>query len=438
MTKWEADSTQTNPFNVTSKVESLQDIRARLKNLTTTPIHPLRSVPDADLDIHDDLHAADFIAMGLTLEEQRQALASDAASLGLHATALQKSSINEREAKLQRKFVSWFDTQTGFAPEITALRAAEESLQAHSGQIQTTRGSALYRLQLLLPSEVLSRPNCPPRQTHALYEFHLRHGRALHLLEELRRLLLVRTQKYKAKDKHASGVAAHTRAGKAIQAVDERIRRVADEYRRMRAAMMSLSEVVGERGWITVLKDLQSTDVRAMPRALFSDPERHKRKRNDDTPKEMSWIWRMGVGSLPAELAIDSLSAGAASSEEAAIAATNESLRVEWAKARARAKRWAEEVELLQEEMRRVLEFCSWRAGRWGELRNGRQGVDPSLMSARRAQFEGNWKDIPAFVDMGLHQVADIHRSSSASRETLSLNVDDDAAFRPVPDRSSL
>lgn len=40
-------------------------------------------------------------------------------------------------------------------------------------------------------------------------------------------------------------------------------------------------------------------------------------------------------------------------------------LRLEWCKARARAARWVEEVELLQEEMRRVVCFLRWHAGSW-------------------------------------------------------------------------
>jgi hypothetical protein len=42
-------------------------------------------------------------------------------------------------------------------------------------------------------------------------------------------------------------------------------------------------------------------------------------------------------------------------------------MRVEWCKARARANRWAEEVELLQEEMRRVAAFFEWHAAWWDE-----------------------------------------------------------------------
>lgn len=39
-------------------------------------------------------------------------------------------------------------------------------------------------------------------------------------------------------------------------------------------------------------------------------------------------------------------------------------VRVEWAKAKARRDRWTEEVELLREKMRRVLQSLEWRE-RW-------------------------------------------------------------------------
>lgn len=40
-------------------------------------------------------------------------------------------------------------------------------------------------------------------------------------------------------------------------------------------------------------------------------------------------------------------------------------LRVEWAKAKARADRWGEEVVIIDEEMRRVLAFGKWKADWW-------------------------------------------------------------------------
>ncbi|KAJ7707008.1 hypothetical protein B0H14DRAFT_2207870, partial [Mycena olivaceomarginata] len=49
-------------------------------------------------------------------------------------------------------------------------------------------------------------------------------------------------------------------------------------------------------------------------------------------------------------------------------------VRIRWAKTRARANHWAEEVDLLEEEMRRVDMFLQWRSGWWKE-RVGLQGL---------------------------------------------------------------
>jgi hypothetical protein len=40
-------------------------------------------------------------------------------------------------------------------------------------------------------------------------------------------------------------------------------------------------------------------------------------------------------------------------------------MRVEWAKSKARADRWQEEITLLTEEMRRVLRYFEWKASWW-------------------------------------------------------------------------
>jgi len=54
-------------------------------------------------------------------------------------------------------------------------------------------------------------------------------------------------------------------------------------------------------------------------------------------------------------------------------------LRVEWAKAKARADRWEEEVVLLDEEMRCVLVFCEWKQAWWKQQIASRLEVSPEL-----------------------------------------------------------
>jgi hypothetical protein len=54
-------------------------------------------------------------------------------------------------------------------------------------------------------------------------------------------------------------------------------------------------------------------------------------------------------------------------------------LRVEWAKSRARAARWAEEVQLLGEEMRRILFYLQWKSEWWLAKTSARSGINKEL-----------------------------------------------------------
>jgi len=74
-----------------------------------------------------------------------------------------------------------------------------------------------------------------------------------------------------------------------------------------------------------------------------------------------SWIWRLSVTSIsPDEV--------------------NEDMRVEWAQCVARADRWGEEVILLQEEMRRAVQFLEWQSNDWFAKADSRIGaVTPAV-----------------------------------------------------------
>jgi hypothetical protein len=60
-------------------------------------------------------------------------------------------------------------------------------------------------------------------------------------------------------------------------------------------------------------------------------------------------------------------------------------LRVEWAKAKARADRWEEDVILLDEEMRRILVYCRWKENWWIEQVPRREGLSSSLAEGLHA-----------------------------------------------------
>ena len=81
----------------------------------------------------------------------------------------------------------------------------------------------------------------------------------------------------------------------------------------------------------------------------LDDEDRSKRDGTGETHRTMSWIWT-------------TKSRTAQDGDE-----TDDILRSEWAKSRARANRCKEEVLLLKEEMRRVLVFLEWKSKWWLE-----------------------------------------------------------------------
>lgn len=96
-------------------------------------------------------------------------------------------------------------------------------------------------------------------------------------------------------------------------------------------------------------------------------PARKKRKLGTgETRKQLSWIWL----TLPLSISTDE---------------DDDILRAEWARSRARVRRASEEVMLVREEMRRVLEFLSWRVAWWEEKKDARSNVDDEMKEGIRA-----------------------------------------------------
>ncbi|KAJ7032307.1 hypothetical protein C8F04DRAFT_1262054 [Mycena alexandri] len=412
MELWEKDSSKPNPFNVAGKHATVQAVRGRIAEEEKYAVEGDR----AD-DVRGDL--------------QRE-LAFDIAALKTHASDGQKTT-----------------------PAVKTLRTAEATARATAARMQPTAGIPVHALELWLPSKQVKMPGTEVKETHIRYEFDMRQAHAHEALDEVRSLLLVRTHQYKLKDAGSeSGVAGKTRLRSSIEILDERSRRAAEAYRAAHRALSSLGPQLKETKWALVLKPLAADDVRGMPRGLFSDPEKKKRgkKRKRDgpvqhppPPTEMSWIWRTGISTL---------AAAASTSEEAAIKATNESLRVEWAKTRARAHRWREEVDLLEEEMRRILVFLEWRAWWWRGLKDNRPEVVETatmqegfnayaerqavIQEKMKVRFEGNWKDVPRWIELGRQGVLEIQaeaRSAEEEREEDDGEGEDtdDDADQPVP-----
>jgi len=200
------------------------------------------------------------------------------------------------------------------------------------------------------------------------------------------------------KNRNVRGQRQGTRSRAVIDRVHERARVAAEKYRAARAAKMNL---VGPGKWEETLKVLTDGDIRgyqdanrlkprqprrgiaedgvvepvpafdtdiepgAMDNLLFAEA-RTRRDGTGQTRRILSWIW---------------LVAGGDTGEHE----SDEILRVEWAKSRARAQRATEEVYKLKEEMRRVLETLKWEESDWKSRAGLRLGIGSDLAEGVKA-----------------------------------------------------
>ena len=144
-----------------------------------------------------------------------------------------------------------------------------------------------------------------------------------------------------------SGQKKNTRMHTLFKRFSNKTERVAEHYR---AAQTALEVLDPEGTWQTRLQVLRPEDIWGLG---WEDIGKHDSRREmTEKQREQLWIWLVprvetaqDVGAMEEHL--------------------DANLRVEWAKSRARAARWTEEVELLCEEMRRTLVFLEWRAEWW-------------------------------------------------------------------------
>ena len=98
---------------------------------------------------------------------------------------------------------------------------------------------------------------------------------------------------------------------------------------------------------------------------------------------------------------------------------TYTALRIEWCKSRAQAMRFSEEVELLLEESRRILQFFKWQESWW--IARAEHKKDISVMRSEglrayalrqaalhadlRKHFSHIWRYVPAYIKLIVHSV---------------------------------
>ncbi|KAJ7017626.1 hypothetical protein C8F04DRAFT_1279060 [Mycena alexandri] len=442
--KWEKSAANPNPFETMEKDDHLAKVR---RDLAMEAAEREVSGLNDDWEVQEDMHVTELLVVGLQLEEQQRALKFDSDAIGLHLTDDQRRNLVERSSKLRRKLNVWIETQSKFFPVVTKMRDADDKARKRAARTRVVPGVRVENVSLLMPSAMWKRRGNRVDVCKAdvlRHEYRLRVGQGNEALHEIRRQLLVRTHLYKHKDRQIRWVRANMRSSDRIEAVNDRIRRCAAQYRAARTALVTLGPALGEDAWEQSLRVLAKDDIRGRPRATFGDPERQvatrmsKKQRRKKKAKErpMSWIWVVQ-------------GKAAVAGEDPAL---NEALRIEWARARARAHRWTEEVDLLEEEMRRIQQFLTWRADMW-EAQVGRCGTQvdeiqlegDAAYARRQAAFQRGlcnafavkWAHLSAMISGGrtgiVPQVAAAEDEGSEGEEESDGSEDEYADEEPVP-----
>ncbi|TFK60098.1 hypothetical protein BDN72DRAFT_779845 [Pluteus cervinus] len=396
---WENDRDQSNPFEERVKKPSQDAVRRALAEEDKKAQQAGKLYA-----LHTLFSASEFIAVGLDLEEQQRRLQIDFKSLGLHVTNAQKSKYDTKCNGLHRRMVQWAEAQRFYMPSTDPLFQDQDM------------ASEPWDLPLNLPSSLSLSLPCDPRLQDL--EWRLRAAQAYTALDELRRSLRLRAYLYIDKDKYSRGQAQNTRSNTLIQGSSAKVSFAAAKYRIARLAIAALSNNYSDTTWEREFPVLADTDIRSLQ--VEPDTNTNKEKRRKTRPSEgkrtISWIW--GV-----------LSDNDSSLDNEEL---QDDLRIEWCKSRARAKRWQEEILLLQEEMKRVLLFLENEATTWKsraafqqEERSTRsEGMhayafqQAMLREELKAHFQTMWKGVDELVRLK-GKVEETSRKTSPPMQTI-------------------
>ncbi|KAI0054472.1 hypothetical protein BV25DRAFT_1817015, partial [Artomyces pyxidatus] len=277
-----------------------------------------------------------FLLLGMDIEEMQSVMLINASRYAFSvrdSTALQEVQTQESRTAILRQIFKFRTEQEARMPNVGRHFEIDDNAEASTPET----------IRLYLPSDI------PAEDRNRLcaadlqqMEARLRYAQACDALEELRRQLRIRTYLNQFKVKNITGQRPNTQARGVQARVDNKVKAAANRYRRCRAAHHKL---VGGGTWENHLRVLQDEDIRGLgDRAVLEQEEQE----HSQSRRPLSWLW-FAVG-LSAENTDPGL---------------HGALRVEWAKARARAKRWHEEVILIRHEMDNILKFCETKAARW-------------------------------------------------------------------------
>ncbi|KAF7352102.1 CxC2 domain-containing protein [Mycena venus] len=323
-----------------------------------------------------------FITMGMEIEEtHRRNQSRWAKSYANPGAGLSATPHDSARGRLQ----AFRKLQGTYMPKLRHYLAPAQKViyDADSQPPEATR--------LFMPSDIASSPSrikaCAPGLDGI--EARLRKGEAGEALGDIRRGLRTRTMTNRFKIRNWMGQRALTRGQGILRQINIRIHAATLRYRYARHAMLKL---MGHGEWEKEFQVLEDSDVRALNDRSLREEEQAQDEHlgalgvaaglpamgavaTGEGHRTLSWIW----------YSVSTTAEGDAKLHEA--------LRVEWCKAYSRANRWREEAVLVEEEMRRTVEFGRFAERRWRERAGARthplgklgRPVDGAVMEGVRA-----------------------------------------------------
>ncbi|KAG6836043.1 hypothetical protein H0H93_012007 [Arthromyces matolae] len=364
--------TKPDPYLVREDTVSVHEIERQLSKEENTKVQ--------QGTLSSDVTPLEYIISALSISDTQLALRPEAAKR--EQTSAQKSSLHRK--------------RTGLLKRIKKLHAIQLLFNPGLGPVDYTAKAAediLLRFPSELPQE--ERARIP---SLVVIEDRLREAHANQALGDLRKQLRLRTFSLKFKNENANSQGTYTRMRALQDQISARIRDASSRYRAAREALLNLR---GNGPWEEVFRELQEKDLRGVNEHVVRSEEENSRARahawassstvdpiqtistrelqTGEGHRSASWIW---YTVSKEELEADS------------DGTLNDGIRLEWLKARSRAHRWKEEVQLLEEEMRRVLEYTKWKSVWWEQKGLQRNVESPSLRegllayAARQAEVE--------------------------------------------------
>ncbi|KAL0564649.1 hypothetical protein V5O48_017390 [Marasmius crinis-equi] len=325
---WENRKTTKNPYSYSTAVQTEQDVKlsyAQKEHDNLAAGNPF---------LHN-VSPSEFIMFGLNLEDRQRRLLQDIKERA-YTTPAQQSALLDERGKIQRNVARFRSLQKVYTP--AALTTSTPNAASSSAT------PAAESLPLLLPSSLPPAiRRLPEMKSWVQMEVDFRRAQLQTSLQGVRTQLFLQDRLNSQHGLHVQGQHGLTRA----KAVDDRCKRkLTDHKQKYRAAWLALLALLGSSPEIGSpwLADNDVVPLHDVDTASVRNPR--KRKKNPlnkpenliaqgESRRKLSWIW-----------------AGVDVSKDSE--AMREALWIEWCKAYARKRRWTEELNLVEEEMRRV------------------------------------------------------------------------------------